>query len=152
TLMDQARELEAARQAQAIRTDLLNQGQPVPPAVTAGYQTALNGYNLREVQELRRVREERYLATMLEVERSHVPFPDEPPVEFPSSAMIRRMTRGVYDNWRDWSKDRIAKYSVAAFGADAPARMFELRELLNKTVDFQGYDDIKTTLIEALDQ
>ena len=38
----------------------------------------LAAHNLREVQELRRVREERFLATLLQVEKSHVPFPDEP--------------------------------------------------------------------------
>src|SRR5262249_39098017 len=37
-LMDQARELEAARQADAIRSDLVGQGQQVPPAVTAAYR------------------------------------------------------------------------------------------------------------------
>src|SRR5262249_41884853 len=36
-LMNQARELEAERQALAIRQDLVSQGQPVPPAVTAAY-------------------------------------------------------------------------------------------------------------------
>src|SRR5262249_15123250 len=145
-------ELEASRQAQAIRTDLLNTGQPVPAAVTAAYQTGLNGYHLREGRELRRIREERVLATLLEVEHSHVPFPDQPTLEFPSAAMIRKMTRGVYDNWRDLSKDRIAKYSVSALGADVPSRLFELQNELNKTYEFGGFDDPKTTLIEALDQ
>src|SRR5262249_2325623 len=63
------------RQALSIRNDLVTQGLPVPPSVTSAYQTALTGYHLREVTELKRLREERFLATMLEVERSHVPFP-----------------------------------------------------------------------------
>jgi tetratricopeptide (TPR) repeat protein len=149
-LMAQAREEEAYRQAEALRLDLTAQGLPIPPAVTAASQIALSGYHLRELRELRHVRQERWLATMLEVERSHVPFPDEPPVEYPSAATIRKITRGRYDNWRDFSKDRIAKYSIATFGSDVPGRMFELRDRLNKTIDFKGNDDPKLTLIEFL--
>src|SRR5262249_4915515 len=149
-LMAQAREEEAYRQAEAIRLDLTAQGLPVPPAVTAASQIALSGYHLRELRELKHVRQERWLATMLEVERSHVPFPDEPPVEYPSAAMIRKITRGRYDNWKDFSKDRIAKYSIATFGSDVPGRLFELRDKLNKTIDFKGNDDPKLTLIEML--
>jgi hypothetical protein len=43
-------------------------------------------------------------------ERSHIPFPDEPPVEYPSAAIIRKITRGTFDNWIDWSKDRKFRY------------------------------------------
>jgi hypothetical protein len=151
-LMDQAREEEAYRQALSMRNDLVSQGLQVPPAVTFGYQTALNGYHLREERELRRFREERFLAVLLEVERSHIPFPDEPPIEFPDAAKIRRMTRGKFDNWGDLSDYRIKKYAVQAFGTESPGRLFELRDKLNKTIDFAGYEDPKTTLIEALDQ
>ena len=87
-LMNQAREDEAYRQAYAIRTDLVEQGLPVPPAVSAAYEVGLRGYHLRELRELKRLREERFLATLLEVERSHVPFPDEPPVEYPNPALM----------------------------------------------------------------
>ena len=151
-LMDQAREEEAHRQALSIRNDMVNQGQVVPAAVTYGVQSSLNGYHLREVQELRRVREERFLATMLEVERSHVPFPDEPPVEFPSAAVIRRITRGQFDNWGDFSKYRTGRYAVTSFGSDVPSRLFELQNLLNKTIDYGGLDDPKATLIDELDR
>src|SRR5262249_46956920 len=51
TLMDQAREMEAFRQALTIRNDLVNAGQRVPPAVIAGYMQGQAGYHLREVQE-----------------------------------------------------------------------------------------------------
>jgi hypothetical protein len=151
-LMDQAREMEANRQALSIRNDLVNQGLPVPPAVTFSYQQSLNGYHVREEVELRRIREERWLATLLEVERSHIPFPDEPPIEYPSAAVIRKMTRGQFDNWADFSKYRTTKYGVVSYGNDVPSKLFELRDTLNKPVDWAGIDDPKTTLIEALDQ
>ncbi|MFQ3592818.1 MAG: vWA domain-containing protein, partial [Gemmataceae bacterium] len=79
-LMDQARELEAERQAEAIRQDLVNQGMIVPPAVSAAYRIGQAAYHLREQRDMRRIREDRFLAVLLEVDRSHVPFPDEPAI------------------------------------------------------------------------
>ncbi|MGH7172961.1 MAG: hypothetical protein ACRELG_21985, partial [Gemmataceae bacterium] len=140
-LMNQAREQQAYRQAQAIRSDLIDQGLPVPPAVTAGYATALAGYHLREEQELRRIRQERWLAVLLEVERSHVPFPDEPPVEFPPAA-----------TWKALSELRKARYESATFGADLPAAGIELRKQLGVTINYPGLDDARATLNDALDQ
>ena len=140
-LMDQAREQQAYRQAQAIRKDLIDQGLPVPPAVTAGYAVGLAGYHLREIQELRRIRQERWLAVLLEVERSHIPFPDEPPVEFPPAA-----------TWRALSDLRKARYESATFGADLPTAGIELRKRLGDTINYPGLDDPRATLTDALDQ
>lgn len=140
-LMNQAREQQAYRHAQAIRKDLIDQGLPVPPAVSAGYAIGLAGYHLREIQELRRIREERWLAVMLEVERSHVPFPDEPPVEYPPPA-----------TWKALSEFRKARYESATFGADLPERGLELRKRLSDVVDFPGIEDARATLNDALDQ
>ena len=47
-------------------------------------QIALSRYHLNELNELRQLRRERYLAVLLEVERSAVPFPDEPPWPTPA--------------------------------------------------------------------
>jgi tetratricopeptide (TPR) repeat protein len=139
-LMDQAREQQAYRQAQSIRRDLIDQGLPTPSAVTAGYAVGLAGFHLREEQELRRIRQERWLAVLLEVERSHIPFPDEPPVEFPPSA-----------TWKALSEMRKARYESATFGADLPVRGIELRNKLTNSVKFDGIDDARVTLTEALD-
>ncbi|HEY7152403.1 MAG TPA: hypothetical protein VH575_00445, partial [Gemmataceae bacterium] len=139
-LMDQAREQQAYRHAQAIRKDLIDQGLPVPPAVTGAYAIGLAGYHLREYQELRRIRQERWLAVMLEVEKSHIPFPDEPPVEFPPPAV-----------WRQLSDLRKARYESTSFGSDMPARGIELQHLLSQPVKFGGFEDPKTTLNEALE-
>src|SRR6185437_1440679 len=96
---------------------------------------------LREEQELRRIRQERWLATMLEVERSHIPFPDEPPVEFPPAA-----------TWRALSEMRKARYESATFGADLPEAGIELRKRLGDTISYPGLDDPRATLNDALDQ
>jgi tetratricopeptide (TPR) repeat protein len=140
-LMDQAREQAAYRQAQSIRKDLIDQGLTVPPAVTAGYAVALAGYHLREEQELRRIRQERWLATLLEVERSHIPFPDEPPVEYPPAA-----------TWKALSEMRKGRYESATFGADLPERGVRLRQQLQQEIDYQGLEDNRATLSDALDQ
>jgi hypothetical protein len=140
TLMDQAREQQAYVHAQNIRRDLIDQGLPVPPAVTGGYYMGLTGYHLREEQELRRIRKERWLATLLQVEKSHIPFPDEPPVEFPPAAA-----------WKALAELRKAKYESTSFGANIPARGIELQKLLSQPVKFPGLDDPKTTLSEALE-
>ncbi|HXG09183.1 MAG TPA: VWA domain-containing protein [Gemmataceae bacterium] len=141
-LMDQAREEEAARQAQAIRADLLAQGQAVPVAVTGGYLTALNGFHLREMQELVRIRRERFLLTLMQVERSAVPFPDEPPVEFPPAAV-----------WEAITNLRKEKYEASGFGPDVPRETIELRNKLASPVRFGGFEkDERMTLRDALDQ
>jgi hypothetical protein len=139
-LMDQAREEEAAQRANELRQDLVNQGQSVPPAVNAAYYNALFAANLHELAELRRIRQERFMMTLMQVERSHIPFPDEPPVQFPPAA-----------TWIALSKYRKAKYESQSFGPDVPKRMLYLRDRLSDTVNFDGFDDPRFTLQDALD-
>jgi hypothetical protein len=139
-LMDKAREEEAADRANELRQDLINQGQPVPPAVNAAYYNALFSANLHELAELRRIRQERFMMTLMQVERSFVPFPDEPPVQFPPAA-----------TWITLSKYRKAKYESQGFGPDVPKRMLYLRDRLSDTVNFDGLDDPRTTLQDALE-
>ena len=91
-LMGQARYEEAYKEALVLQQEQLSKGRPVPVAATAAYSIALNSANLREFDELRRIKEDRYLLTMLQVDRSHVPFPDEPPVAFPPAATWRELT------------------------------------------------------------
>jgi len=139
-LMDQARYEDAYQQALAMTQDAINRGLPVPVAVTAAHFEGLAKYNLTEVQELKRIRQERYLATMLQVEKSHVPFPDEPPVRFPPAATWKRLT-----------EIRKERYETQGFTEDDPATLRKLREIKDKlnqpiTIDFEP----NTPLREAL--
>jgi tetratricopeptide (TPR) repeat protein len=120
-LMDQGRFEEAYKQALGIIQDNINQGLPVPVAATAAYDIGLTATNLREVQELRRIREERYLLTMLQVEKSHVPFPDEPPVQFPPAA-----------TWREITRLRKEKYESSGLTEEDPAALQNIRRLRDK--------------------
>jgi tetratricopeptide (TPR) repeat protein len=140
-LMDQARLEEAYRQAHAIRVALINQGLPVPNAVTAAYHVGLAGFHLREERELVRLREERWLATMLQVEKSHVPFPDEPPVEFPPAA-----------SWLELTKRRKEKYETTSFNGEVPTAAYNIIKALAKPVNYGGLEDPKADLAAALDQ
>ena len=45
---------------------------------------------------------------------------------------------------------RRLRYEVTTFGANIPERSYELRETLNKPVNFEGIKDRKTTLEDAL--
>src|SRR5439155_15290421 len=76
TAGDQQKRFAAVKAAEEMRNDLLRDGQPIPPALTASYGIAQADFHLTELTELRRLREQRWLLTMLEVERRHMPFPE----------------------------------------------------------------------------
>lgn len=150
-LMNQARELEASKQAQAIRQDMVNLGLPVPQAVTSAYAVGQRGFYLREMRDLKRIREDRWLATLFEVERSHVPFPDEPEIVFPDAGYYAR--RKEYKDWADFSEKRKARYGTSTFGDDNPLpRTIELKNTLLKQVRWPGLKDGDFKLSEVLEQ
>jgi hypothetical protein len=111
-LMQQGRDEEAYKEALVLQQEQLAKGRPVPVAATAAYQIGLNSANLREFQELVRTKEDRFLLTMLQVERSHIPFPDEPPVAFPPAATWRELS-----NYRKERYDSIGLEGVASRSA-----------------------------------
>ena len=154
-LMNQARELEASKQANNIRQDMVNLGLPVPQAVTAAYTVGQRGFYLREMRDLQRVRDDRWLATLYEVERSHIPFPDEPEIVFPDPAYYTRRNGGIagYKDWADFSEKRKARYGTSTFGDDVPLpRTIELKNTLLKQVRWPGLKDGDFKLSEVLEQ
>jgi tetratricopeptide (TPR) repeat protein len=140
-LMNVGRDEEANRQSQVLREDLLARGEDIPVAATAAYHTSLNEQNLRDLRDLQRLRQERWLLTLMQVERSAIPFPDEPPVQFPPAA-----------TWKALTELRKDKYEFAGFGPDTPRRTLQLRDFFNKVINYDGTDDPKTKLIEILDE
>ena len=146
-LMRLGREESAYLQAESIREDLVAQGQAVPVSVTAGYRTALVGYNLRTLRDLRRQRQENWLAVLLSVEQSAIPFPDEPPIRFPDSDYIKRVTKlrygasgSQFDNWKDFSEYRlnVKRYGSSSFGSpDEVGRALEFQKKMNERIDYE---------------
>ncbi len=93
----------AIKAAEDLRRRLISDGKPIPPALNAAYGIAQADFHLTELNELRRLREQRYLLSFLEVERRHLPFPDEPPIEFPPAAKWKALTqnrKGKYESFR----------------------------------------------------
>jgi hypothetical protein len=142
-LIAQARYEDAYLLALAVQQDAINSGRGVPPAATAGYDVALNANNLTQIQELRRVREERFLLTMMQVERSHVPFPDEPPIQFPPAAV-----------WDQLTKFRKERYENSGLTEDDPVTLRQIKQMkekLNKTVNLDKGIDANTPLRDAIE-
>jgi hypothetical protein len=142
-LMAQARYEDATLQMLGIREDAIREGKPIPPAVTAGYDIALAANNLSQIQELRRVREERFLLTMMQVERSHVPFPDEPPIQFPPAA-----------TWREITRLRKEKYENSGLTEDDPVTLRRIKRLQSQLAQPVTLDkglDANTQFKDALE-
>jgi tetratricopeptide (TPR) repeat protein len=70
----------------------VSKGQTIPPTAVASYIIGQQATQLREWKELVRIREDRFLLTMMQSEKSHIPYPDEPPVHFPPAAVWRELT------------------------------------------------------------
>jgi tetratricopeptide (TPR) repeat protein len=122
-LMSQARYEEAYKEALVLQQEQVSKGRPVPISATAAYGMSLNAANLREFDELRRIKEDRFLLTMLQVERSHVPFPDEPPVAFPPAAV-----------WRELTNYRKDKYDAIGLEGPGSRNALKIRDKMNTPV------------------
>lgn len=122
-LMAQARHEDAYRESLVMMQELANDARPIPIATQAVYQMGQAAYNLREMRELNRIREDRFLLTMMQVEKSHIPYPDEPPVHFPPSKV-----------WRDLLETR-KKYASSDFEGDMPPRSRKRMEFLKSALE-----------------
>jgi tetratricopeptide (TPR) repeat protein len=124
-----------------MQTEATAQGKPWPLATQAAYlQTGAN-YNLQVWQELQRRRNLGFLAVLLEVDKSHIPYPDEPPIHFPPLA-----------TWQAITKLRKEKYEVTNLPDDPAARVQAQRieKLLEDTIDMKDFQ-APMTLKEALE-
>ncbi len=91
-LMNQARYEDAYREALVMENELLNAGYGSPGAAFAVGRIGQAASNYRDFRELVRLREDRFLLAMMEVEKSHMPYPDEPSVHFPPAKVWRELT------------------------------------------------------------
>ncbi|HET6573592.1 MAG TPA: VWA domain-containing protein, partial [Fimbriiglobus sp.] len=123
-LMSQARFELAQQEAQVMIHERVSRGLPVPPETIAAYRIGQSATNLREWHELVRLREDRYLLTMMQTEKSFIPYPDEPPVHFPPAAVWRELTAG-----------RVQKYGTYSLGEHVPPSFERLRSVLEGETD-----------------
>ncbi|HEX3147762.1 MAG TPA: VWA domain-containing protein [Gemmataceae bacterium] len=92
TLMSQARYEDAYREALVMENEFLSNGYGSPGETFAVSRIGQAASNYRDFRELVRLREDRYLLAMMEVEKSHMPYPDEPAVHFPPAKIWRELT------------------------------------------------------------
>ncbi|MEM9703808.1 MAG: hypothetical protein AAF907_15320, partial [Planctomycetota bacterium] len=105
---------------------------------TAAVFTAEAAGQLNKAFRLRSIRNDRFLETLYQVELSHVPFPDEPPVRFPAASV-----------WEELSRRRKARYSAVSLQGDSAAEE-RIRAELQKPTSLAGLRP-GDTLAEALE-
>jgi len=79
-LMDEGKYTEALTSAQEVRAM-----DPYNQAAVAGVEIADVVGNYRSIMAIKELRYQRVVDTLFEVEKSHVPFPDEPPIVYPDA-------------------------------------------------------------------
>jgi len=132
-LMQQARFELAYQEAQVMIQERINKGQNVPEAATASYIIGQQATQLREWRELVRIRQDRVLLTLMQTEKSHIPYPDEPPVHFPPAAV-----------WRELTSLRKEKYESSMLGQSAGPTQKKIQSVLeDQRVSFEK--DLATT-------
>ena len=131
---------ELMEQMTAMARESQMRGQAPSVALQAVYDITLDMYHLQRQRDLRRVREERFLATLLEVDKSHVPFPDEPGIYYPPLA-----------TWKAITLTRKEKYEVSSLPDDDKGRgeANSLSRLLDEVIDMKDFRN-PMTLQEAL--
>jgi tetratricopeptide (TPR) repeat protein len=127
-LMRQAKFELAYREAQVMAQERLNRGLTVPPEVWATYRIGQSATQWREQKELRRLRDDRYLITMLQVDKSFVPYPDEPPVHFPPATVWREL-RG---------RREVYEFKNQGVGFNTPQSLRTYQSILEGTHDIPG--------------
>ncbi len=115
-------------------------GNPIPLTAQPFYTITQASYQINHLDEMRRRRQEGFLSVMLSVEKSHVPYADEPGIYFPPLA-----------TWKAIEKLRKEKYEVSSLPNDdqgrAEAKKIErlLKEVI-ETKDFQEPMPLKQAL------
>ena len=131
-LMKQARFELAYQEAQLMIQERVAQGKSIPPTAIASYIIGQQATQLREWNELQRLRQDRYLLAMMQTEKSHIPYPDEPPVHFPPAAV-----------WRELTSLRKESYENSNLGPNPTEAQKQLKSLIeNQEVLLEGVQDI----------
>lgn len=139
-LLDQARHgdrngFEDAEGVSRIALDLKPGNGPATQALVMSESAG----QLDKAYRLVNLRHDRFLEVLYQVELSHVPFPDEPPIQYPPA-----------DVWRALTLTRVPRYESFDLRSEKPVEKW-LDQMLDKPVpllDFPG----ETPLSEILEQ
>jgi tetratricopeptide (TPR) repeat protein len=124
-------------------------GVPVAAATQALYFQAQAAFNYQVQDDLRPERERNFLAIFLEVEKAHIPLPDEPPIHF----MTRLPASQQVKAWKILSDRRKERYEGADFlddpngeGRKAADKIARLMDMVIDMKDFQAPMTLKEVL------
>jgi hypothetical protein len=121
---------EQAEAVSRIAVDL----RPGSGTATAALFNAEAAGQLRKAFRLRSLRADKFLETLYQVELSHVPFPDEPPVLWPPAEVWQALT------------ERRKKWASVDLRKDRPAEE-RIRSALDQTTEFEF---VETPLKDAM--
>ncbi|MBL8809189.1 MAG: hypothetical protein JNM43_03340 [Planctomycetaceae bacterium] len=143
-LMDRARHGDSPAYEEAeIAARTAIEMKPGNGTASAALVMSESSGQLSKAYELINLRHDRFLETLYQVELSHVPFPDEPPILYPPA-----------DVWRALSIARKEKYkSVSLRSQKEIERWLEkmLDEPLPRRLDYPGDESLGTILGEIAD-
>jgi tetratricopeptide (TPR) repeat protein len=113
---------------QAMQREARVAGDRVPVVTQAVYDLAQRRFNLQKLDDLKALRAKRTLQVMMDVEKTFVPFSDEPPIHFPSLAY-----------WKALVNLRKEKYEVQSLPDDPKGReeATKIYKLLEKDIDLK---------------
>jgi tetratricopeptide (TPR) repeat protein len=122
-----------------LQEDARVKGLEVPPVTQAAYTEALIGYNLQVQEDLRIATERNFLAILREVDKSHVPLPDEPPIHFMTRLPVSQRVAA----WKILSDRRKDLYENSDFFSSPAARKEadDLSRLLDNTITTKDFQD-----------
>jgi hypothetical protein len=131
-LIDQVRALlvqafhgddNAYEQGETVAREALHLNPGNGPATQALYNAEMGG-QINKAYRLRNLRADRLLEALYLVELAHVPFPDEPPIEWPNAQVWRALT------------ERRKKWAQSDLRIESPIER-RISESLDQVVDFQ---------------
>lgn len=127
-LLDRARhgDIAAYEEAETAARTALDM-RPGDGTASAAVVMAEGAGQLSKAYELRNLRADRFLEVLYQVELSHVPFPDEPPVQYPPA-----------DVWRALTLSRQKKYESVSLRSEKPVELW-LEEMLDQPIPALSY-------------
>ena len=140
-LLDDARhgDDDAYEEAEAVSRVAVDMKPGNGTAAAALFNSEAAG-QLNKAFRLVSLRRDQFLATLYQVELSHVPFPDEPPIRWPDAGL-----------WRELSVRR-QKWASVDLKQDSPAAQKILAALDHPIETMNFVDDPMTTVLEFIEQ
>lgn len=127
-LLDRARHGDVAAYEEAETAARTAQDmKPGDGTATAAVVMSVANDHLHKAYDLVNLRNRRFLETLYQVELSHVPFPDEPPVQYPPA-----------DVWRALTLARKKKYESVSLRSEKPVELW-LEKMLDEPIPVLNY-------------